>query len=102
MPHSRRRIGGPGRASLTCGNIIHPRCWPQVQFSRAERQVGDVLSERSAIGRRLPATYVLGTLLLSWVALFNRYPLLYPDSAAYLDVLVHHHNLPDRPLHSSL
>jgi hypothetical protein len=70
-----------------------------VQFSRAERQVGDVLSERSAIGRRLPATYVLGTLLLCWVALFNRYPLLYPDSAAYLDVLVHHHNLPDRPLY---
>jgi len=48
---------------------------------------------------RLTATYLLGTLLFCWVALWNGYPLLYSDSAAYLDVLAHRHNLPDRPLY---
>lgn len=70
-----------------------------MQFSVAERQVDEFLIERSAGARRLAATYLLGTLLLSGVALFNGYPLLFSDSAAYLDVLIHRHNLPDRPLY---
>ncbi|HUN45268.1 MAG TPA: hypothetical protein VMU85_02060 [Stellaceae bacterium] len=67
--------------------------------SRAERQVDDV-ADAAAVGvRRLAATYLLGSLLFCWVALWNGYPLLYSDSAAYLDVLAHRHNLPDRPLY---
>jgi len=70
-----------------------------VLFSRAEGRI-DGSGMAAAEGALRPtATYLLGTLLFCWVALLNGYPLLYSDSAAYLDVLVHRHNLPDRPLY---
>jgi len=42
---------------------------------------------KSSISRRIltPASILLGALMMSWPALWNGFPLLYPDSMTYLD-----------------
>ena len=42
--------------------------------------------------------YIIGTLLFSSAAIYNRFPLVYPDSGSYLQGLIEWHNLNERPI----
>ena len=46
--------------------------------------------------------YLIGTVLLCWVAVWNGYPLVFPDSGAYIRAAIEHHNLADRPIYYSI
>src|ERR1700751_1492566 len=46
--------------------------------------------------------YVIGTLLFSLAAIYNRFPLVYPDSGSYLQGLIEWHNLNERPIFYSI
>jgi hypothetical protein len=46
--------------------------------------------------------YVIGTLLFSSAAIYNRFPLVYPDSGSYLQGLIEWHNLNERPIFYSI
>ena len=46
--------------------------------------------------------YIIGTLLFSSAAIYNRFPLVYPDSGSYLQGLIEWHNLNERPIFYSI
>jgi hypothetical protein len=58
----------------------------------------------SAVGsrRRIAMELAAGTLLLLLPALINGYPLVYPDTGAYLRQAIELHGAPDRPPYYSL
>ena len=46
--------------------------------------------------------YIIGTWFLSSAAIYNRFPLIYPDSGSYLQAFIEWHNLPERPIFYSI
>lgn len=48
------------------------------------------------------AIYAVGTLFLSLAAIYNRFPLVYPDSGSYLRAFIEWHNLDERPIFYSI